>query len=389
MLGERLRQARLMAGLTQEELVESLQQRHYSITKQAISKYEKNKSTPPAEFLMLAASALKIPNSYFFHTPQVSVDWLGFRRHSALAGNQQENVQNYASDIVELQVELRDLLYPQRQANLPERQSVSTFEQAEKMAQDLRDQWGLDDQPIGNLTQTVETHQVIVVAWKAEKFDGLSGRVGGYAVTVMNTDRPADRSRFTLAHEIGHLLMDVTEEKAESLANRFAGALLVPAEQARRELSSKRSSLGWDELGVLKQRYGLSMAGWIYRAKDLGIITEHYGTELQKELSTRGWRKQEPFEYIADERPVLLEQMIAHATAEGLISSDRIRQLYPQWQPPKVPVVPTGRLTVYDLLALPFAERNRILEEQATLAKEEDFEVFDAIDLYDYPEDEE
>lgn len=389
MLGERIRQARLLAGLTQEALADALTDAGHPATKAVISKYEKNKSTPSAQFLLLAASILDVPSSYFTHQPTLEVNWLAFRRHSTLPVREQEAVKAYAADVAELQIELQSLLHPDTGADLPEIMSVTSMEDAEQAAMRLRERWELEENPIDSLVQTAEDHQVIVVGWRKHggEFDGLSGWCNQHPVTVISTIVDTDRRRFTLAHELGHLVMDtsaVTERVAEKLAHRFAAALLVPAERALRELGTRRTRLDWDELGILKRKYGLSIAAWIFRAHDLNIITEHHARTLWQELSQRGWRTKEPVEYIGDESPVQLDQMAHRAVAEGLISPDQIRRAYPEWTESSQVNVHPGHLTVYDLLAMPEAERQKVMAEAFALAAQEEFETFDAFDEMDF-----
>jgi Zn-dependent peptidase ImmA (M78 family)/DNA-binding XRE family transcriptional regulator len=391
MLGERLRQARLLANLSQEDLAQQMTQQAYSITKQAISKYEKNLSYPPAQFLILAAQILAVPSSYFFHQTQADVQWLAFRRASDLAVSEQESVKAYARDVVELQIELQTLLHPQAQVDLPETRLVTSFEEAEALAMSLREQWDLDLQAIESLVQTAEDHGVVVIAWEktTDKFDGLSGWCGKQAVTVLRMDVEPERRRFTLAHELGHLLMNTAhleDRSAEKLANRFAATLLVPTERAFHELGKRRTRLDWDELGILKRKYGLSMAAWLKRAEDLEIISHHYAKQLWIELKRKGWHQQEPVPYIGDESPLLLEQMAHHANAEGLMSSDRIQRAYPKWKE-AAPVAVPERFSIYDLLALPEDEREQKMAEAYALANAEDYELFEAQDFYDYDED--
>lgn len=383
MLGERIRQARLLAGLTQEALADALTDAGHPATKAVISKYEKNKSTPSAQFLLLAASILDVPSSYFTHQPTLKVNWLAFRRHSTLPVREQEAVKAYAADVAELQIELQSLLYPGTEADLPEIMPVTSVEKAEQAAMRLRERWELDESPIDSLVQTAEDHQVIVVGWRQHggEFDGLSGWCNQHPVTVISTAVDTDRRRFTLAHELGHLVMDTsaaTEKEAEKLAHRFAAALLLPAERVIRELGVRRTRLDWEELGILKRKYGVSMAAWIYRAKDLGIITEHYAASLYREMGERGWRKHEPVDYIADEEPLKLEQMAHRAVAEGLISPDQIRRVYPDWSERELASSSTGRSTIYDLLALPEDEQQKVMEAAFAAAADEEFEVFEA-----------
>lgn len=383
MFGERIRQARLLAGLTQDALATALTDSGYPLTKAAVSKYEKNKSTPPAQFLMLAASILDVPNAYFTHQPAAEVTWLAFRRHSSLALKEQAAVKTYAADVAELHLELQALLYPEAAVGLPEVLPVTDVNEAERAAHRLRAWWGLGDSPIDSLVQTAEDHHVVVVGWghHTGKFDGLSGWCQHLPVTVISTRVDADRRRFTLAHELGHLSMDthtVTDKQAERLAHRFAAALLVPAERARYELGTRRTSLDWDELAILKRKYGLSMSAWIYRAKDLDIITEHHAERLFQQLSERGWRKHEPVAYSADETPLKLEQMAHRAVAEGLMSADQIRRMYPDWFERDLTTAPDDRFTIYDLLALPEDEQRQAMEAAFAAAANEDFETFEA-----------
>ena len=383
MMGERIRQARLLAGLTQEALADALTDAGHPATKAVISKYEKNKSTPSAQFLLLAASILDVPSSYFTHQPTLQVNWLAFRRHSRLPVREQEAVKAYAADVAELQIELQSLLHPGSGADLPEIMSVTSMEDAEQAAMRLRERWELDENPIDSLVQTAEDHQVIVVGWRKHggEFDGLSGWCNQYPVTVVSTAVDTDRRRFTLAHELGHLVMDtsaVTEKVAEKLAHRFAAALLVPTERVIHELGARRTRLDWEELGILKRKYGVSMAAWIYRAKDLGIITEHYAANLYREMGERGWRKHEPVDYIADEEPLKLEQMAHRAVAEGLISPDQIRRVYPDWFEREMASSSTGRFTIYDLLELPEDEQQKVMEAAFAAAANEEFERFEA-----------
>ncbi len=383
MLGERIRQARLLAGLTQDALADALTDAGHPATKAVISKYEKNKSTPSAQFLLLAASILDVPSSYFTHQPTLAVNWLAFRRHSTLPVRDQEAVKAYAADVAELQIELQSLLHPGSGADLPEIMSVTSMEDAEQAAMRLRERWELDENPIDSLVQTAEDHQVIVVGWRKHggEFDGLSGWCNQHPVTVVSTAVDTDRRRFTLAHELGHLVMDtsaVTEKVAEKLAHRFAAALLVPTERVVHELGVRRTRLDWEELGILKRKYGVSMAAWIYRAKDLEIITEHYAANLYREMGERGWRKHEPVDYIADEEPLKLEQMAHRAVAEGLISPDQIRRVYPDWFERELAASSTGRFTIYDLLELPDDEQQKVMEAAFAAAANEEFELFEA-----------
>ena len=382
MIGARVKQARLLAGLTQQELADRLGEQGYRVTKAAISKYERNKSYPPAGFLLAACTALDVRSTYFTHQPTRTIEWQAFRRHSQLPQKKQTAIKDYAVDIAELQIELQSLLYPEMAFALPSI-AVSTFDEAEAAAEHLRDEWDLGNRPLDNLVQMAEDRGVVVIGWDDEsgKFDGLSGWCGKYPVTVINTNRSIDRIRFNLAHEIGHLAMDTSavSDKEEDLAHRFAAAFLVPAEHARHELGQTRRQLDWGELKMLKRKYGLSMAAWIHRAKDLDIINEYHYTELCKKMSAQGWRKKEPAAYQGDEEPLRLHQMAQRATAEGLMSPDRITRVGVECFEYESVKPPSGDYpTASQLLTMEQDERERWISQMFEWAEGEEFEIFEA-----------
>ena len=388
MIGSRIKQARLLAEMTQKRLADRLTERGYPVTAAAISKYEKGKSYPPAQFLLLASGELNVRSTYFSHQPEMCVRWKLFRKHNRLGKTMQDAIMSNAADLAELHIDLYSLLYPNRSTNLPPPLKVDSYQGSETAADQLRTQWELGDRPLDNLVQTAEDRGVVVISWdKSGDFNGLSGWCGDYPVTVINTNRSTDRIRFNLAHEIGHLVMDnsdVSAKEEEHLAHRFAASFLVPAEHARYELGSKRGRIDWGELMMLKRKYGLSMAAWLMRARDLGIITPNLYTAMFIELNSKGWRKKEPVEYLGDEEPLQLKQMSLRAVAEGLASPDRINSVCRNCLDDTVDETEANHLTVRDLLNMSEDERNAVMEQAFALAAEDNFETFEVDDFYEF-----
>ncbi len=152
-------------------------------------------------------------------------------------------------------------------------------------------------------------------------FDGFSCWANSNVpVIVFNSNVPGDRQRFNIAHELGHLVLDLPERaEIENAAHRFAAAFLVPSETALNELGGKRSNLSFDELHILKHKYGFSIQAWIRRAFDLEIIDKSTYTNLFRQLSARGWRNKEPG-HVSNEEPLQLQLLINRAVAENLIT---------------------------------------------------------------------
>ena len=94
-------------------------------------------------------------------------------------------------------------------------------------------------------------------------------------VIVIKESEWSERKRFTLAHELGHMVMDVRHGvDREKAANRFAGAFLMPAEALWREIGKHRTMISLGELLRLKELFGASFQAIVYRCHDLGIIND-------------------------------------------------------------------------------------------------------------------
>ena len=187
----------------------------------------------------------------------------------------------------------------------------------------VRMRWNLGERPVYALITLLEEQGVTVVAGPDEAgFVGLSGWAKNMPVIVLNKTMPPDRTRLTAAHELGHLVMGSTgdDKRDEDFAFRFAAALLVPAESARHELGNHRRHVELDELGLLKQRWGMSMQAWIRRTSDLGIISNDYYRRLNIRFRKEGWHRTEPFPYRASESPALFQRLMYRALAERVIT---------------------------------------------------------------------
>jgi len=178
----------------------------------------------------------------------------------------------------------------------------------EHVAEQLRLQWGMPSGPVKNLTVVLENAGVLVVKhdFGTEKVDGFSIWPKNFRpIIFIRNDMPGDRERFTLAHELGHLLFhtDRISPDKEQEANRFASAFLTP----EREITPYLKNLNLYKLQALKEEWRVSMAALAYRAKDLKTITENQYRYLCMELSR--YRKQEPG-YVMPESPTLIQDVV-------------------------------------------------------------------------------
>jgi transcriptional regulator with XRE-family HTH domain len=323
-IGQRIKQARKSNNLSLRDLAGQAQ-----ISPMAISKYERGQDTPSSGVLLRLSKALGVNIDFFFRPKTTAVQLLAFRKHAALGVKDQEAIQMRIQDWVERYLEVESL-FPdeQREVSLPLR-TVSSFNQVEETALELRQAWNLGLDPIENMIQLLEDQGIKVgLVSGFEHFDACTFKANQVPVIVSKADLPGDRQRFNLGHELGHLVLNVQEElDSEDAAHRFVGAFLAPAQMARYELGSSRKALDMNEVYLLKHKYGLSMQAWIYRAKDLQIISAATARSLFQRFRANGWHRSEPGDPFPSEKPLRMERLIFRALAEDMISRSRAQEL--------------------------------------------------------------
>lgn len=181
----------------------------------------------------------------------------------------------------------------------------------EEVARLVRSTWFLPHGPIGDLTRLIEDAggMVIRTDFKTPLLDAVSRALPGLPpLFYMNRDVPADRYRFSLAHELGHVVMHaLPNPEMENQAHAFAAELLMPAEDIRPDLVN----ISLPRLAALKAVWKVSMAALLRRAKDLGAITERQYRFLWMRMSQAGYKSREPLETsLPQEEPKLLDELI-------------------------------------------------------------------------------
>jgi Zn-dependent peptidase ImmA (M78 family) len=146
------------------------------------------------------------------------------------------------------------------------------------------------------------------------------------------SDRPNDRIRFTLLHELAHVLGRRRGQRApghnEKACHAFASEFLLPEEVLRGELSDRvRRSIAIPELLQLKEKFGISMQAILFRANAAGLLADSGYRAMLREFGARGWRKDEPGSMPGIEKPLRFERMLFRAVAEDAISMSKAASL--------------------------------------------------------------
>ena len=179
----------------------------------------------------------------------------------------------------------------------PVEYDVEVFGDPEKIARSVRTAMNIPPGPIFNLTDTLERNGYIVVAhgFGSSQIDGFSQRPPIPPCFLhINAEQPPDRWRWTLAHELGHLVMHFEPMKppkeVEEQAHLFAAELLAPAH----EIGPMLDGLTFQKLGGLKRTWKISMQALITRAYHLGAISARQRRSMYIQLSRAGYRTREP-----------------------------------------------------------------------------------------------
>ena len=333
MLGARLHQARKANGLSLRALAEKV-----GVSAMMLSKYERGESIPSSGVLIGLSNALGVRTEYFFRTAQIELERVEHRnRHRwKLPKIAETKVLADVRDQLERWHEL-DAITPgpwSVQFSLPHNppDSIGSLDEIEAVAVRVREHWKLGLNPIPDLMDTLEARglKVFTTRFDDPRFEGMSARAGDHHIVVVGRMWSGDRQRFTLAHELGHLVLDdrlVDQLDKEQAADRFAGAFLVPSAKVFEALGVRRRSLEIYELYLLKKEFGLSIGGWTHRARDNGVIAKATHAALRRMLVNNGWDKVEPGDQYPPETPRLFEQTVYRALGEDWIGESKGAEL--------------------------------------------------------------
>jgi Zn-dependent peptidase ImmA (M78 family) len=335
MIGTRLKLARASAGHSLRDLADRMGN---VVSAQAIGKYERDEDMPGSRALMALATALGVSESYLLSDEELTLEGVDFRKKRS--AKEEATIEAQTLQLLERYLAVEDLLGLKSVEWEQPRSAphyIHDLRDAEDAARSVREDWGLGHDPVPKLAELLEERGIKILSIDLDDIDGLAARVmrkgrDAARVVVVRRNIWAERKRFTLAHELGHMVMVPGEGIDEELAaHRFAGAFLMPADVVRAEVGAQRSSISIGELVALKQRFGVSVQAIAFRCRDLGIIDKKAFSNLYRLFTQRGWRKApyaEPGCIPADyEEPKRFERLCYRALAEGVIGESRAAEM--------------------------------------------------------------
>ena len=276
---KRLKSAREMRSMSMAALSAALGN---AVSPQAIYKYEAGKMLPGSPQLIALYRVLDVPIDFFFRPFTVSVSGIEFRKKYKLGAKERKSIEGEAIDKVEKYFEIEEICGKRETCPLHLGVYMRDEEDVLTLVRNLRKDWGLEDKPLGNVIQLLESKGIIVIEIQASRdFDGLSGLANGIPIIVLNKEFPSpERKRFTALHELGHLVMrfdeNMEDRQVETLCHLFASEMLLPRnlfEQEVGDIYHRQVSL--QEFAVVQQKYGISIDALMYKAKEAHMIPEN------------------------------------------------------------------------------------------------------------------
>ncbi len=318
---------RRMLGLSQTELAETA-----GISQGTLSKIEQGLKEVTMSHTETLARALHCPASFFFQTEREYGSPLslhdGMFRKSASVG--QKAIDKIIAELNVRIAHLRTLLsMVEIETELPR----PTYElddfagNIEEIAQNVRRAWLMPRGPVKNLMEYLERAGVIIVKcdMNGARIDGVSYQIASLPpVIFLSNSLPADRQRFTLAHELGHIVLHrFPTPSMEVEANQFASAFLMPAADIAPDLQR----LTIERAAALKPYWKTSMGSLIYRAKSIGVIDEGKSQYMWRIMSAQGYRIREPASLdFANEETSVFEALIRNIQEDMDYSHEEIAQ---------------------------------------------------------------
>lgn len=333
--GTRLKLARKMAGLSLQDLADALENK---VTKQALSKYEQGSMNPSNEVLIAIANHFKLKPDYFLKKKSAELGDVKFRKRARLSKRDEEAIVEKVRDYTERFIEIESILGIASHFKNPiENIEIISEKDVERAAKELRNAWDLGSNPISNIVEMLELHGIkVYLSDEVDDFDGLAVFTSkGIPIVALNIkDKPIERIRFTIIHELAHLLLNFNdaiqknEKRMEELCHYFSSCFLIPTQNMIELIGPKRKYIKIDELISIKEYYGISIRATVHRLKKLTVITETYYRRWMVYMSKTYGSKKEPGDYKGEEKPKFFDQLVNRALAEELVSLSKAASLW-------------------------------------------------------------
>jgi Zn-dependent peptidase ImmA (M78 family)/transcriptional regulator with XRE-family HTH domain len=298
-------------GISQVEMANLL-----GVSQGKLSKIENGLAGITPEELEQIAKTLRYPVSFFQRNEKTYGVGLSEFYHRKRQSVPQKQLNKIYSRLEVRRMEVISLLKSVDfdEPNFPSMDPELFNGDIEYIAQNIRATWHIPRGPLMNIVEIIEDAGGIIIPFDFEgaNIDAITlFHPNTPPLIFINFDRPMDRVRFTLAHELGHIIMHRKPPSADTdielQADQFASEFLMP----NLEIASTLSNINLQKLASLKLYWKTSMGAILKKASDLGKITERQSRYLWMQLGKTGYRTHEPEELLPPiEKPRILEEIV-------------------------------------------------------------------------------
>lgn len=311
-ISSRITEAREARAKSMEDLASDI-----GVTRQSISKYERGIVRPSPEMLQAISYSLGFPTEFFYKSEaeiNAGSSPLFFRSKSNIAKKVKIacKYQIKWTDEIKKQLEKYVDFIEWDLPTIDKDYEDLSFEDIEEIALTIRKDWDIDDDPINDLIGLLENKGVIVTQFATNSFCTFKGidafscwKDGTPYILYHSIPKSAVRTRFSILHELGHLIMhsSIAEDDsvkkeivdlADMQADRFAAAFLLPATSFPKDIRS--TSL--ISLEAVKKKWGCAMSTIIRRCETLELLTENQINYLKRQMTTKKYWYKEPLDDI-------------------------------------------------------------------------------------------
>lgn len=305
--------ARQSRGLSQSELASNC-----SLSQAMISKLEgRLVNEPSLDVLSKLSQNLNYPTDFFYETDRIY--GLPASVHAGAMYRKKTSVTKKSREQLEAILNIRILHLKRLLRSIDLDFDLPLFEldpdecDPEEIAGKLRQAWKIPKGPLHNLMEYVERAGCMVFLCDFDNLsvDGVTIRPSDLPPCIfLNKNLPGCRQRFTLAHELGHIIMHgiPTGDNMEEQADKFASALLMPKDDIKPYLQGK---LTITRLAQLKPFWLCSMSSILYRAGSIEAVSPNSLKYLWIEMNKLGYKLREPSEIdIQREVPKNVDEVI-------------------------------------------------------------------------------
>ena len=302
--------ARESRGWSQAELAENI-----GMSPTNLSKIERSDIGINDEVLETIAEKTDYPPHFFKQSGEIMPENLNYRKREVVAQKLITPI-HAKVNIIRKHIHFLTMALDISVPSIPVME-VTEKQTPQKIAGKLRQLWKIETSVIDDLTRLIEDRGIVINTFPfgTDRVDSRSILTDDkFPIIFFNNSLLGDRQRFSLAYELGQLIMhtfnivpidrDVSHE-----ANAFAAEFLMPAKDIKEDF---KKGISIPLLGELKRKWKVSMIALLYRADDLGLVTPNQKRYLVQQFNQLKIRRREPMELdIPKEQPKLMKRWIA------------------------------------------------------------------------------